>query len=142
MTDTLTKESRKFLSRWAKDEYYVYIRPMTSRFIDRSKKHKLYWVVSVEFRRMDEPKTFRGEGYDLNEVLAELAERVPRRKEAQPGYVGQQVTKKNAGYLMAHAAVLEDDEVKEIRKKRKKDKESVIITERPRKRTKPAKKKK
>lgn len=117
MTDTLTKESRKILSRFARDEYYVYLRPMTSRFIDRSKKHKLYWVVSVEFRRPDGPKTFRGEGYDLNEVLEELSERVPRRKEIQPGYVGQQVTTKTAGYLMAKKAKVSEDRPRKRKKK-------------------------
>lgn len=99
------------------------MRPMTSRFIDRSKKHKLYWVVSVEFRRADGPKTFRGEGYDLNEVLADLSERVPRRQEVQPGYVGQQLTKKNAGYLIAKKAKIKEDAPKKRKKKKvKKDK--------------------
>lgn len=124
--DTLTKDSRKILSRFAKDEFYVYIRPMTSRFIDRSKKHKLYWVVSVEFRRVDGMKTFRGEGYDLNEVLADLGERVPRRKEVQPGYVGNgTVSEKTAGYLMSKKAKVKPIKPVKASKDKKKRKKKV-----------------
>lgn len=128
MSEPLSREAKKWLSRWAKDEWYVYIRPLTSRFIDRSTKHRLYWAVSVECRRIGGETRYRGEGYDLSEIILKLSEQVPRRKDIQPGYVGQQVTKQNAGFLMADSAVLPDEKVKKIKKKRKEDPEGVIVT--------------
>lgn len=81
MPSGLSAEAKKVLSRWARDDFYVYLRPVSSKYIDRTKKETIYWCVSVEFRRVEEPRQFRGEGYDLNDVILELAERVPRRRQ-------------------------------------------------------------
>lgn len=122
----LSDEARKLISRWARDEFYIYIRPLTSRLIDRSKPHKVYWQVSVEYRYV-EYKSIRGEGYDLNQIILDLGPRVPRRKDKQPGYLGAQ--EKPAG---------------EFGKKKSKKKVKATTTEeaRPKKRPKEIKTKK
>lgn len=125
----ISDEARRLLSKWSRDEFYIYIRPLTSRLIDRSTKHKLYWQVSVEYRYV-EYKSIRGEGYDLNQIILDLAPKVPRRKNKQPGYLGAQA--KTAGEFGKKKKV-----------KAKKKHADVIPIDRPRKRPKdkPAKKK-
>lgn len=121
----ISDEARRLISKWTRDEFYVYIRPITSRFIDRSQKHKVYWQVSVEYRRVDY-HSIRGEGYDLNQIILDLGPKVPRRKVDQPNYIGAQ--EKPAGKRSKKTKITKDDEIKDH--------------DRPRKRTKPAKKQK
>lgn len=79
MPSDLPMDCRKILSRWSGQEYYVYLRPLTSKLVDASKKHTTYWVVSVEYRAMP-PGHWRAEGYSLAEVIRELDQTVPRRR--------------------------------------------------------------
>lgn len=95
----LPSDVRKILSRWARDDYYVYLRPMSSAYVDPGKKETTYWVVSVEYRAV-EFKQVKGEGYDLCEVLRKMAPDVPRRRDVQPGYRPGKTT----GWLAARAA--------------------------------------
>jgi hypothetical protein len=150
----LSDEARKAISRWTRDEFYVYIRPLTSRLINRSKPHKIYWQVSVEYRYV-EFKMRRGEGYDLNEVILTLDKEVPRRKDAQPGYLGvQEKPAGETGKKSKKKKVAQyESEAKEMTGKPREDKKKskkkkskvadVIPIDRPRKRPKdkPAKKK-
>jgi hypothetical protein len=146
----LSDEARKAISRWTRDEFYVYIRPVTSRFLDRSSKHKIYWQVSVEYRHVDF-RSRRAEGYDLNDVILTLAKDVPRRKDIQPGYVGvgEDPKKKMPQYPTEaedFTGKPREDKPKVKKKSKKKKKASVskdadvIPIDRPRKRTKEAKK--
>lgn len=64
---------RKILGRWARRHLYVYIRTLSSKLVDPNAKGRLYFVVSVE----DGTQQWRGEGYDLSDVLFDLHERVP-----------------------------------------------------------------
>lgn len=76
----ISGQAHKYLTRWAKDEFYVYIRPLSSRFTEPSaKKFRIHWAVTVEYRGM-EYKQHRAEGYDLSEVICKLGKEVPRRK--------------------------------------------------------------
>jgi hypothetical protein len=87
MPSELTKAAQKILKRWALDDYYIYMRPMSSLYMDRTRKATVYWSVSVEFRHYGNgPTQYRGEGYDLSEIIVELASRVPDRKDVQPNY--------------------------------------------------------
>lgn len=131
----ISSEAKKILSRWARDEFYVYIRCITSRFVNVTEKHRLYWSVSVEFRTT-QPIQKRGEGYDLSEIIVNLGAEIPRRKQIQPGYQGKQekpnATTQNAGWLMPDSVKL-----KKVKTKLKK-----VDEERPKKRPKDLKAKK
>ena len=79
-SSSLNAEVRKVLSRWAKEGFYVYLRPITSRYVEGpNKKHKVYWNVSVELRTVP-PGHWEGEGYDLDQIVLEMADRVPRNR--------------------------------------------------------------
>lgn len=93
----LSEQAKKYISRWTKDEFYVYIRPVSSRFSEPDKKHRTLWAVSVEYRFV-EYKQWRSEGEDLDAVICELGEKIPRRKQFQPGYKGGN-PKNNPGWL-------------------------------------------
>lgn len=122
MPSELTLEARKILSKWARWDLYVYMRPMSSVYLVPQKKHTVYWIVSVEYRAM-EYKQLRGEGYDLSEVIVKLDEDVPNRKKVQPGYKPGT----NTGWLAA----------KEVAERQREEiRNNVVAFERPRKRKK------
>lgn len=74
---SITPEAEKIIKRWALAQCYLYIRPITSMFLDPKKKPKLYWNVTVEHRGMDWNK-WGNEGYDLSKVIVQLDGIVPR----------------------------------------------------------------
>lgn len=78
MLTEVTPEAHKILKRWTKAQYYVYIRPLSSLFLEPEKKHKIYWRVQVEFRTVNW-QVWGDEGYDLSEIIERLDLRVPRR---------------------------------------------------------------
>ncbi len=86
----LTLEARKAIRRWALSDFYVYMRPISSKYVDASKKERTYWNVSVEYRTL-EFKQWRAEGYDLSSVIMELAEQIPRRPKSNGYQPGKQV---------------------------------------------------
>lgn len=105
MPSDLPMDCRKTLSRWSALGYYCYLRPVTSKLIDPSKKHTIYWTVSVEYRTMP-PGYWKAEGYSLAEVIRELDEKVPKRRRGpkidqrrQPGLNAPEVAQKRAQRL-------------------------------------------
>lgn len=76
----LGSEARKIIGRFSRDEYYVYIRPTTSLYAEPTKEAGQWWVVVVQIRSVP-PHEFRAEGRSFNDVILELGERVPRRKD-------------------------------------------------------------
>jgi hypothetical protein len=127
MPSNLSAEARKIISRWARDEAYVYMRPLTSKWIDPTKKHRVYWKVQVEIRTAP-PGRWDAEGYDLNEVILSLGQKVPRRRIPNPGFD----PKTKDGGLLAPKKVFKQEleeakrrrEVSERPKKRPKDKQA------------------
>lgn len=85
----LTAEAKKVLKRWSASDWYVYIRPLSSKYHDPQAPEQVYWAVSVDCRVMKGNgalTSFRGEGYDISEVITKLALEVPRRGK---GYVAE-----------------------------------------------------
>lgn len=78
MVTDVSLEAHKILKRWAKAQYYVYLRCLSSLFLDPDKKHRLYWTVTVEYRTVNWQQ-WRGEGFDLSEIICKLDLEVPRR---------------------------------------------------------------
>lgn len=72
---------RKILKRWTKMGAYVYMRPISSTYVDASKPHRIYWRVQVELRAVP-PGRWNGEGYNLDDVIRSLNEEVPRNRKA------------------------------------------------------------
>lgn len=81
----LSKEAERIISEWAADDYYTYIRPITSTYTKPNKPHKVVWAVAVEMRAV-EYQRWHDDGDDLDEVIRSLGEVVPRRKTIQKGY--------------------------------------------------------
>lgn len=108
-SSSLDKKTRAIINKWSAYGFYVYMRPLTSKFIDPKAKHRVYWSVSVEFRNYP-PGQWSGEGYNLDEIIAELDTRVP--KGTRVG--GRQVP---AGYLAPKSVT--DREVRKAKKKGK-----------------------
>lgn len=82
LSSSLDKATRVILNRWALEGFYIYLRPVSSRLVEGAaskKKEKTYWVVTVEFRTVP-PGQWRGEGYNLDEVITELATLLPRNR--------------------------------------------------------------
>lgn len=77
MPSDLPLDCRKILSRWSAQEYYIYLRPITSKFLDRSKKHTIYWKGQVQYRTTP-PGLWSAEGFSLAEVIRELDAVVPK----------------------------------------------------------------
>lgn len=88
-SSSLNMSTRKILSRWAKEDYCVYMRPVSSRMIDARSKHSVYWIVSVELHAVP-PGNWREEGPDLDELIERLDKIVPRNRTAH---------RKSAGWL-------------------------------------------
>lgn len=74
----ITAEARKVLRRWARDDFYVYLRPVPSTLIDPKAKFHLVWKISVEFRGVGW-KQYVGEGNNLSETIIRMGLEVPRR---------------------------------------------------------------
>ena len=99
----MNEKTLKIIGQWSRDEAYVYIRPITSKFAFPDKPSRQYWVVTVQIRGMGEDGKplgtvdYRAEGYDLDEIVSELGTQVPRRpigasaagklKFARPGWL-------------------------------------------------------
>lgn len=115
-SSSLQKSTRTILNRWAKEGFYIYIRPLTSKYINSRSEHKVYWSVAVELRTTP-PGQWRGEGYNLDDVIAELATRVPRgRKEHRA---------KNAGWLAPESVLAEEVEQMKSERPRKRSQVSM-----------------
>ena len=127
-SSSLDADVRKTLSRWTKEGFYVYLRPITSRYIDVRNKHKVYWKVSVELRDVP-PGHWDAEGYNLDDCIRELDSKVPRNRaqwrEDRPAGWGAPQSVLDKEIARAEASI------KEARKKQKTTK-----SERPRKRPK------
>lgn len=78
-SSSLNMNVRKILSRWSKAGYYIYIRPLTSKYIDARSDHTVYWVVQVELRDAP-PGQWRAEGSNLDECILQLDAEVPRSR--------------------------------------------------------------
>lgn len=70
----------KLLREWGLADYYVYLRPASSRFSEPDEKNGIWWVVTVQIRALP-PHEFREEGRDLDAVVKRLGKRVPLRDE-------------------------------------------------------------
>lgn len=118
---SLDKPVRVILKRWAKMGAYVYIRPLTSKYIDARGPMRLYWSVQVELRTTP-PGRWNAEGENLDEIILKLGEEVPRDREEH--------YEQTAGWLMPESVLQQEiDRAKESIKTLKKQK-----SERPRKR--------
>lgn len=128
----LTPEARKILKRWARQDMYVYMRPMSGVYAGGDDPSKIFWSVSVEYRAMVDHQQIRGEGWNISKVIVEMSGRVPNRDREQPGYVPG----KNVGWLAAQAVA--EQQKADMRKARKKAerKKAKVEEERPRKRKK------
>lgn len=85
MSSNLPMDCRKIISRWTRDDLYVYMRPISSHWIDADAKHSVYWSVLVEYRNV-EWQQWRAEGPDLADCIRNLAEQIPRRRVMDPGW--------------------------------------------------------
>jgi hypothetical protein len=81
VSSSLDADIRKILKRWTKMGAYVYMRPISSTYIDASKPHRIYWRVQVELRAVP-PSRWNGEGFNLDDVIRELDAEVPRNRKA------------------------------------------------------------
>lgn len=107
-SSSLDADIRKILKRWTKIGCYVYMRPISSTYIDASKPHKIYWRVQVELRATP-PGRWNAEGYNLDDVIRELDGLVPRNR--------KQHHEENIGWLAP--AKLEKAEAERFRKAEK-----------------------
>ena len=134
MSSTITPEASKILRRWARSDWYVYLRPISSKYHEPHKKEKTYWAVQVECRMLTHTddgrptnlQPFRGEGYDLSEVIIKLDLEVPRRPK---GYVVEKPTS-FSGWLvpqseMKRQQVIARERTKESQPKKKRKKRKV-----------------
>lgn len=142
VSSSLDADVRKAINRWTREGFYVYLRPITSKYIDASTKHRTYWKVSVELRDVP-PGHWEAEGYNLDECVRELAAVIPRDR-------AQWKKDRPAGWLMPESVLQQEIErAKKSIKKLKLDKKhggsparmdtpvkSERISERPRKRPK------
>ena len=94
----INKEAKKLLKLWAQQDFYVYIRSMSSVYVDPKKEPRLYFTVSVEYRGV-KWEQITGEGYDLSKIIITMSGRVPNRHAEQPGYKPG----KETGWLAAKA---------------------------------------
>lgn len=94
----LSPEARKIIARFSRDEFYVYIRPTTSRYAEPSKKEGQWWVVSVQIRALP-PQEFREEGRSLDEAIRRLGRVVPRRKDLPNWRPVENVKTDHIGFL-------------------------------------------
>lgn len=60
------------IAGWCKAGYYVYLRPVNGKLVDATADGKVYWNVTVEHRNVP-PVQKRGEGWDLDEVIRDVA---------------------------------------------------------------------
>lgn len=81
----LPMDCRKIISRWTRDDYYIYFRPITSCYAKPKEPHHVVWVLLVEFRNVNWHQ-WRAEGPNLDECIRELDEQIPRRVKLDPGY--------------------------------------------------------
>ena len=82
----LPEDCEKIISQWAADDYYVYIRPITSTYASPTKPHVVYWNVLVEYRN-PKYKRWLADGESLADCIRNLGSEIPRRKKLDPGYV-------------------------------------------------------
>jgi hypothetical protein len=86
VSSTLSKEASKAISIWSLDGYYIYMRPLTTKWFRPKQKHTVYWNVDVEYRSVNW-RSWKAKGPSLNDVILALAVQVPRRVEIEPGFV-------------------------------------------------------
>lgn len=82
---TLPMDCRKIISRWTRDDYYIYFRPITSCYTKPNEPHHVVWVLLVEFRNVNWQQ-WRAEGPNLDECIRELDQQIPRRRKLDRGY--------------------------------------------------------
>lgn len=129
MPSELTKPARKLISKWARQEFYVYLHPLSSRFIDPTMKPTVYWVVSVEARGFSASspfKTWRAEGFDLSATIIGMADQIPNKKMKQT----------SAGWLAPKEVFDKEVERAKKRQTKAKKKSNVVPFERPRRKKK------
>lgn len=85
MITKIAPETHKILKRWTRAQFYVYIRPLSSLYVRPDKKHRIYWVVAVEHRTVNWQQ-WRGEGFDINEIIQKLDLEVPKRDTSKLQY--------------------------------------------------------
>lgn len=138
---------RKILKRWTKIGCYVYIRPISSTYIDASKPHRIYWRVQVELRTVP-PGRWNEEGTNLDDVIRRLDEIVPRNRKAHhDAHIGWLAPKKLEEAEAERFRKAEEDHYKKKAKAKrpdpgvpeKRDKKSNVIPLRPKKRPKKTK---
>lgn len=114
----LSLEAKKFLADWAKDSYYVYIRPETSKWAEPDEKEGPWFVVTVQVRSLP-PHEYRAEGRSLNACVLEIGSRVPRRRDL--GNLPPATANDYIGFLApyarwaAHYRQITQDAVSELR---------------------------
>lgn len=82
----LSGKAKKALLNWAADGYYVYIRSTSICWYRPDDEHRLFWGVTVEYR--DAHWTiWDAKGDNLDLVIRELAEQIPRRSKIDPAFV-------------------------------------------------------
>lgn len=119
-SSVLTKEARKILRQWARQGYYVYLRPVMSSYAGDS-NNRVYWMLSVEYRAIDFQQ-IRGESYNLSKMIVAVSGRVIDRPKPYPEFkLGER-----SGWLApkvafeAEKAAIHDAREKAERKARKK----------------------
>lgn len=80
----MKKKTLNALDDWARWDYYVYLRSISSRFSEPGDPEGVWWVVAVQIRAFP-PHEFREEGRDLDAIVAKLAAVVPSRKKLGKG---------------------------------------------------------
>lgn len=96
----LSSQARKAIARWSRDEFYVYIRPTTSKWSEPGNQEGQWWVVTVQVRGVP-PHEFREEGRSLDRVICKLDGRVPRRSELSD--FAEMKATEHIGFLAPHA---------------------------------------
>lgn len=82
----LSGKAKKALTNWAADGYYAWIRPTTIRWYRPDDEHRLFWSVTVEYRNAHW-RTWEAKGDNLDLILRELGEQIPRRSKIEPEFV-------------------------------------------------------
>lgn len=127
-SSVLTPEARKILKRWARQGYYVYLRPTMSAYAGDD-GNRVYWMLSVEYREINFT-SIRGEGYNLSKLIVAVSGRVHKRPNRtfklgdHAGWLAPKVAfeaEKKAIHEKLGPEPCKHDDPDKIRKVRKKD---------------------
>ena len=82
----LSGKAKKALRNWTADGYYIHISPTSIRWYRPDDEHRLFWSVSVEYRNT-RWTIWDAKGDNLDLILRELGEKIPRRSTIESGFV-------------------------------------------------------